>query len=259
MRMIWPALLGAVALATRAMGDPALDALVAAYPDHLAAYDEKDVIWKDHSRSPISDGRSGKTFDQLLDGADIKDQFAIQYPLGATPSIPALNEDPGRIRNEALLVKMYGDCRKGEVAHRLKPVMWLPGQGGETVMVTTINGVADRLADVARSLATLPPSVMKYLMPSSGAYNCRTIARTNRLSMHAYGAAIDLAARFGDYWLWSNGREDRIAYKNRLPLEIVDIFERAGFIWGGKWYHFDTFHFEYRPEIIALARQGWPK
>jgi hypothetical protein len=256
MRMIWAVLLGAVALATRAMGDPALDALVAAYPDHLAAYDEKDVIWKDRSRSPISDGRSGKTFDQLLDGADIKDQFAIQYPLGA---IPALNEDPGRIRNEALLVKMYGDCRKGEVAHHLKPVMWLPGQGGETVMVTTINGVADRLADVARSLATLPPSLMKYLMPSSGAYNCRTIARTNRLSMHAYGAAIDLTARFGDYWLWSNGREGRIAYKNRLPLEIVDIFERAGFIWGGKWYHFDTFHFEYRPEIIALARQGWPK
>jgi hypothetical protein len=42
-------------------------------------------------------------------------------------------------------------------------------------------------------------------------------------------------------------------------LEIVEIFERHGFIWGGKWYHFDTFHFEYRPEIIALAKQGWPR
>jgi hypothetical protein len=33
--------------------------------------------------------------------------------------------------------------------------------------------------------------------------------------------------------------------------EIVDIFERHGFIWGGKWYHFDTMHFEYRPELLV--------
>ena len=47
-------------------------------------------------------------------------------------------------------------------------------------------------------------------------------------------------------------------YTNRFPLEIVEIFERHGFIWGGKWYHFDTFHFEYRPELITLAKQCWP-
>jgi hypothetical protein len=112
------ALAMALTLATPACGDPALDALVAAYPDHLAAYDEKDVIWWDGSRSPISNGRSGKTFDQMLDNPDIKDQFAIPYPLGTVLKTPAVNEDPGRIRNEALFVKMYGDCRKGEVTKR---------------------------------------------------------------------------------------------------------------------------------------------
>jgi hypothetical protein len=35
-----------------------------------------------------------------------------------------------------------------------------------------------------------------------------------------------------------------------MPLEIIDIFERHGFIWGGKWYHYDTMHFEYRPELL---------
>jgi hypothetical protein len=30
----------------------------------------------------------------------------------------------------------------------------------------------------------------------------------------------------------------------------VEIFERHGFIWGGKWGHFDTMHFEYRPEFF---------
>ncbi|MFY4861157.1 M15 family metallopeptidase, partial [Aliarcobacter butzleri] len=40
-------------------------------------------------------------------------------------------------------------------------------------------------------------------------------------------------------------------YKNKIPLEIVEIFEKYGFIWGGRWYHFDTMHFEYRPELLV--------
>ena len=39
----------------------------------------------------------------------------------------------------------------------------------------------------------------------------------------------------------------------------VDAFEAEGFIWGGRWYHFDSLHFEYRPELIALAKRGWPR
>ena len=33
--------------------------------------------------------------------------------------------------------------------------------------------------------------------------------------------------------------------------EIVEIFERHGFIWGGKWSYYDTMHFEYRPELLS--------
>ncbi|MEJ2663631.1 MAG: M15 family metallopeptidase, partial [Spirochaetia bacterium] len=29
-------------------------------------------------------------------------------------------------------------------------------------------------------------------------------------------------------------------------------FEKYGFIWGGKWYHYDTMHFEYRPELLVI-------
>jgi hypothetical protein len=35
--------------------------------------------------------------------------------------------------------------------------------------------------------------------------------------------------------------------------EIVKIFEKYGFIWGGKWFVFDNMHFEYRPEILILS------
>jgi len=31
----------------------------------------------------------------MLDDPDIKDQFAIPYPLGTPLKIPAVNEDPG--------------------------------------------------------------------------------------------------------------------------------------------------------------------
>lgn len=259
MRSFGLALALACCTASLALADPALDALVAAYPDHLKGYDDKDLIWTDGTRMPIRDGRSDKTFEQLLENPDIADQFAIPYPLGTDLKLPAVNEDPGRIRNEAFFLKMYGDCRKGEVSKRLKPVKWLPSRGGGTIMATSVNGIADKLAAVARDLEKLPAPMTKYLTPISGVYNCRAIAGTQRLSVHAFAAAIDLNAKYGDYWLWTKGKNGKLVWKNRIPLTVVEIFERHGFIWGGKWYHFDTFHFEYRPEIIALAKAGWPR
>jgi len=55
-------------------------------------------------------------------------------------------------------------------------------------------------------------------------------------------------AKFADYWLWSPKNS---GYRNRVPYEIVHIFEKHGFIWDGKWRHFDTTHFEYRPELLC--------
>lgn len=39
-------------------------------------------------------------------------------------------------------------------------------------------------------------------------------------------------------------------YPNQIPWPIILIFEKYGFIWGGKWHHYDTMHFEYRPELF---------
>ena len=236
------------------LGDPMLDALVVSYPDHLVGHDEKYLILRDGTKLQISDGKAAKSFEQLLEAPDIKDQFAIPYPLGITLKKPQRDEDPGRIRNEGFFRKMYGDCHKGDVAGHLRPVAWLPHRGGGVVMVTAINGVADQLTAVSNELETLPAELTKYLVPSAGTFNCRPVAGTHRLSMHAYGAAIDLNTKFGDYWLWSTAKGGDVLWRNRLPLAIVEIFERHGFIWGGKWYHFDTLHFEYRPEIIAYAK-----
>jgi hypothetical protein len=75
------------------------------------------------------------------------------------------------------------------------------------------------------------------------------------MSMHSFGMTIDINVSYSNYWRWSvrDKSEDSptlIPYKNRIPVEIVEIFEKHGFIWGGKWYHYDTMHFEYRPELL---------
>jgi len=238
--------------------EPALDVLVEAYPDQLKGHDASSVTFKDGTVMPAGE-RTQRSFEELLSAPTILDQFAIPYPLGTKFKVPGPDEDPGRIRNDAFFKKMYGDCRTGAVKKHLKPVAWLPRHGGGILMATEINGVADRLTEVSRELDTLPQALMKYLIPPGGTYNCRAIAETGRSSVHGYGAAVDIGTRFSDYWLWTQKRTGTFAWTNRIPIEIVEVFERYGFIWGGKWYHFDTMHFEYRPELIALAAKGWPR
>jgi hypothetical protein len=120
--------------------------------------------------------------------------------------------------------------------------------------VTSVNGVAEKIAAISREIDA-SPDLARYAAASAGAYSCRSIAGTRRLSFHGYGAAIDLNLRFSDYWLWKANAQSP-AWRNRIPAAIVEIFERHGFIWGGKWYHYDTMHFEYRPELIAAAKRG---
>jgi len=226
--------------------DIALDALVRAYPDALTTHDSKTLTWKDGTSMPVSDGRSGKSFEDKLRHASILDQFSIPYVAGPPAKPPGPQEDPGRFRNTAFFDKMYGDCSRGEVQKKLTKVAWLPKSGGGSVQMTSVNGVADRLRAVSAELDALPAELKKFAFPSAGTFNCRVVKDTGVRSMHAWGAAIDINTKFSDYWLWSRGGP----YRNRVPVEIVQIFEKHGFIWGGKWGHFDTMHFEYRPELL---------
>ena len=229
----------------------AADRLIAAYPDFLARRDDNTLIWRDGTAMPIDDGIAGKSFEQMLAAPDLKDQFASVYVPGRPTSEPGVNEDPGRVRYDALYRKMYGDCRDGGVVGSLVAVPWLPKHSGGVVIANAVNGLAARLKEVSDELDTLPDSFMAYLIPNAGIYNCRVIAGTDRSSMHAYGAAIDINTTPAHYWRNATAESSgRFAYHNEIPVEIVDIFERHGFIWGGKWYHYDTMHFEYRPELL---------
>jgi hypothetical protein len=270
MRVLWLCLcLSFAAPAGAQTLEQKAQALIQAYPDWLAAYDGTFLIWKDGTKMPFGDGRADKPLDDLLDRPDIADMFRWPYAFGAS-GVPAAPEaDPGRVRNEAFFAKMYGQCQKrppggcarvtcATSAH-LERVPWA---GGETMQASSVNGVAIKLRLVARDLEGLGPKFSRYLTPSGGSYVPRCIARTTRLSVHSFGIAFDINPQYGQYWQYGlpgalderQVRERNIAlvYKNKIPLEIVAAFEKHGFIWGGKWYHFDGMHFEYRPEFLAL-------
>ncbi len=227
--------------------------LLAAYPDHLARVDGNDLVWRDGTRMPLDDGKGEKPFQQWLAAPDVEDMLAKPYPRtpGAAIAAPRPEWDPGRARNRAFFDKMYGNCESGAAARNLVEITWLAGTAPQKLKATRVNGVATRLQAVSRALEALPPALRPYLVPSAGTYNCRVIAGTNQPSAHGWGIAIDIATANSDYWRWARpGPDGSPRWRNRIPAEIVAIFERHGFIWGGRWSHFDTMHFEYRPELL---------
>ncbi len=239
--------------ATPAFAADALDTLVTAYPDAIQARSGNDLILRNGARLDAGVSDSAMPFDIVLIHASVRDMFRIAYPTGSPLTAPAENFDPGRFRNKALFDAMYGDCRKSEVAPNLVSVVWLPKHWGHQIEVTRINGVADRLSQISSEIDALPEPVRRAAWPIAGTYACRGVADAQQPSMHAYGAAIDLNLAFSSYWFWDSGKVARAVWRNRMPEQIVDIFERHGFIWGGRWYHYDTMHFEYRPELLGLA------
>ncbi|MCA0319913.1 MAG: M15 family metallopeptidase [Proteobacteria bacterium] len=224
--------------------------LVAAYPYHLARIDGDALVWTDGTRMPVGADRPARPFDAMLKDATIADQLRQDYSPGRPDGRPPRDHSPGRLRHTALFVKMYGDCRRGGAAGRHRSVTWMPRTRPQDLPVTTVNDVAGRLDRVIEGLESLPDRFRAYLVPSAGTFNCRAVADTGLLSMHAFAAAIDINVQHSDYWAWARSRGD-IPYRNRIPYEIAEVFEAEKFIWGGKWYHYDTMHFEYRPELFG--------
>ncbi len=120
--------------------------------------------------------------------------------------------------------------------------------------MTRVNGVAELLRQVGKELIR-HPELLRCVRPSAGTFLWRKVAGTPGQSVHSFGAAIDLNTTYSDDWLWRRFKEGQpgIKYQNRMPLALVKIFETQGWIWGGRWYHYDTIHFEYRPELMDSA------
>lgn len=222
-----------------------LKKLMLAYPDFIDSVDENYLYWNDGEKMLYDDGKQ-KTFEERLDNPDLEDMMWQEYTAGKEYEIPEKDFDPGRIRYEPFFLKIYGSSAS-EVKSNLVTIKWMPKSVNSKVSVMKLNGVDLQLKAISDELDKLPENLKKYVTKTAGTFYWRKIAGTNRLSAHSFGIAIDINTDYSDYWLWDKSMK----YKNRISMEIVDIFERFGFIWGGKWYHYDTMHFEYRPELLV--------
>ena len=233
--------------------DPIRDALLLAYPDLQitpdgASWSSDGVMW--HSMGQMDSGDPKITLEQ----ADLRDQFRYLYPLEFDLERRKQPfEDPGRPRNDKFFRALYGNDADS-VRQSLVMVGNLgPGSGYFTV--TTRRGVDCQLAAALALIAASGEEHTSVFRDAGGGFNWRVIAGTDRLSAHSFGVAVDLNPEIGQYWRWTGAAEGAVGtYQNRVPEQIVRAMERYGFIWGGKWHHYDGMHFEYRPELILYSR-----
>lgn len=228
-------------------------ALLHAYPELRLGYDGASFVVPNGKKVEL-EGPTNRTARQLFQNTTVGDQFAYTYPVGRdltgrlTPYA-----DPGRHRNESFLQALYGETSK-IVEASLVSVSASP-LGPSSFRVTRRSGVVCQLQAALDDLTAYESELRPYFTKVGGGFNWRQISGTHRMSPHAYGIAIDINPQLGKYWKWTGATEGQVGgYDNEVPWVLVETMEQYGFIWGGKWHHFDGMHFEYRPELIVYSR-----
>ena len=182
-----------------------------------------------------------RTFEEKLSHPSLKDTLSIPYHKGIIQPVTAVDEDPGRIRVDSLFSATYPTKASDLVA-----ISFFGKQlRVHKKAVEAFSRVRARLEKAVAADRKLLP----FLTSAGGTFNKRNIAGTDRPSAHSYGISLDLDPDRTEYWRWQKPASP-VRWRNRTPQAIVDAFEAEGFIWGGRWYHYDTMHFEYRPELL---------
>lgn len=229
--------------------------LMLAYPKYVNTLEKDDkgqiYLVMNNGTKVLYDDKKVKNPNEKLANPDLQDMLENIYPLEQIHEVRPDNEDPGRNRVYPLLNAVYGNGMSN-ITRNLTNSNTKYGNfqfNKENDAAENLKKAFNLISEAAKS----KPSILAYVTPISGTFNYRVISGTSRLSAHAYGIAIDLRSNSSDYWKWvsKDKGSKRIA---SYPNEVVKAFEENGFVWGGKWNHFDILHYEYRPEIILKAK-----
>lgn len=200
------------------------------------------AVLPDGQRLLYDDGRP-KTPDERLDDPDLQDMFAQRYPQGPITPVTTPDEDPGRTRVDALFRARYGS---GPNAVPVVPFVLF---GTKLRVHRLVEPAFARARTRLEALVHEQPALRVYFKNLGGTFVVRNIAGTTRRSAHSYGVSLDINVERSHYWRWQRPPAP-LRWRNEIPPVIVQAFEAEGFIWGGRWYHYDTMHFEYRPELL---------
>lgn len=227
-----------------------IEILQRAYPDLIYSITNNVMRLKDNRTVIIDDGEERVHLEKLR-RADTEDQLSQIYQIGKCYKGRKPGFDPGLIRNRAFFRWAYGK-NAYQVEQTTTTIDWF----GTPVRFSTRHGAADALRRVRRDLRQLPAKLQNAVKKPVRAFDWSMVPDTEQLSVYSFGIAIELKRALRDHWRTRAGtrRRNISGYRNRVPPPVIAIFERHGFIWGGKWHRFHTTHFEYRPEMIALAR-----
>lgn len=252
-------------------------ALARAYPERVAERAFRDDEWMlriggdwyawangrmlPEAEKSLWSGFTGLRFYNYPQGLPPLPQLDEQAKTLLRERLAADRENPPA-RHEAFLSSLFEASTREAVQARLVQVR-LAGFSFPLHSVAA-RSIA-RVDEDLRALAQTNAEVRGFLEGIShiGSFNWRPIAGTASRSYHSYGLALDFIAKSwgGKPYYWRtimNSDENwfELPYEKRwmVPLALVEVFEKHGFIWGGKWLYFDTVHFEYRPELLELSR-----
>ena len=242
--------------------DPRVRAFVQAYGPLIDSvmYSEEDVVFALGDR-PIhfQDGRMLE--EGHLDRREDCDPVFYRYSLEPLREPPPLPEESPTYCTD-LLESLWGRTDAEIRTHGRSTTFLDHRMFVNNLLIDALAAVERDILEAARGDSSVGTWVDELDITYS--FIDRGIAGSPTRSNHAWGMAVDLVpksyGRLQVYWRWS-----RVFDKegwHRIPLErrwsppqaVIEIFERHGFVWGGKWTHFDNIHFEYRPEILLYNR-----
>ncbi|HEX2295348.1 MAG TPA: M15 family metallopeptidase [Actinomycetota bacterium] len=182
-------------------------------------------------RDPERMRAAGRALRELFPGATVR-RLLGEVPAPIEPEAPELvgSSSGGLIGTLHFTVLDDGFIRPdpGWVSANITQAE-VPILGAVTCHRLLIPQLHAALADVEE--AGLADAIYQY----GGCYVPRFIDRdpSKPLSMHAFGLAVDL-----------NTPTNQLGTEGDMDPRVVEIFERWGFVWGGRWSRPDPMHFE---------------
>jgi hypothetical protein len=247
----------------RLRADPGVRAFVESYGsliDSVAYRDEDATFYLGSEPVRFMGGRM--VMERRAEGEAETDFQPIFYRYSLEPlaAPPAPTGEP--VYSTDVLVSLFGRT-EGQIRRHARSATFLDHKiFVNTLLLEPLEAVERDVREAARRDAAVAAWIDHLDVVYS--FASRSIAGSGNRSYHAWGMAVDLRPdSYGGrhvYWRWSRARDregwSRIPLAKRWapPQAVVEAFERHGFVWGGKWYHFDVIHFEYRPEIILFNR-----
>lgn len=110
------------------------------------------------------------------------------------------------------------------------PLGWRLSSIVRTVRVN--QAIAEEVQNVFRALKDR--SLWDHVVTFDGAYCWRAQRGSDKLSMHAYGAALDF-----------NAKTNQLGTKGDMDPGVIEVFSSLGWTWGGRWRRPDPMHFQF--------------